>query len=489
MSTPDPDPTLPYQSLPLDQPQPSAPPPENQKHDPYAALRNPDYRRYFIGNACATFGIQMAGVTVAWELYAKTNSAFALGLVGMVQIVPIVGFALIAGHIVDRLNRQRLILLCTFCLILSYFALGLSSRYASALPNTGILGFANTLLSRFASLVGGGDQSAAHFSNPHIPIMLALLFFNGCVRSLNQPAKYAIVPMLVSTDELPNAATWTSSMFETCNMLGPALAGGVMAILLGNSFESHWAYASIYWFTAFCQLVQFINVARIHMHHPERKREPTTLKTILAGVRFVYHNKIILSTITLDLFAVLLGGAVALLPLFAKDILHVGPLGLGILRAAPSVGAITMSLIVAHTPPMENAGRNMLVAVAGFGAATIVFGLSRNFALSLVALALTGAFDAISVIVRHSLVQILTPDEMRGRVSAVNSVFISTSNELGEFESGLTAQWGKNLLGPLYGPMAAVAAGGLGTILVVATVSLAWPQVRKVKQLANPHAT
>ncbi|HUO09578.1 MAG TPA: MFS transporter [Phycisphaerae bacterium] len=482
MTTPDPDPTLPYQVLPLE-PAPE-PPPEPRRHDPYASLRNVNYRRYFTGNACATFGIQMAGVTVAWELYAKTNSAFALGLVGFVQIVPIVGFALIAGHIVDRFNRRNLILLCTFLLMVSYFLLGLSSHFAGSLPTTGIIGVLNTGLTGFARLLGDHHPN---FTNAHVPIMLLLLFFNGCVRAVNQPAKYSIVPMLVNADELPNAITWNSSMFETCNMVGPAVAGGAMAILLGKSFDSPWAYAGIYWFTAFCQLVQFVNVARIHITHPERKREPATLKTMLVGVRFVYQNKIILSTITLDLFAVLLGGATALLPVFAKDILHVGPLGLGILRAAPSVGAITMSVMLAHAPPMKNAGRNMLVGVAGFGIATIVFGLSRNFTLSVVALALTGAFDAISVIVRHSLVQILTPDEMRGRVSAVNSVFISTSNELGEFESGLTAQWGKNLLGPILGPMVAVAAGGVGTVVVVGIVCVLWPQVRKVKELSNPH--
>ncbi len=483
MTNPTPDPTLPYQSLPLEIPTPTEPQPP-KPHDPYSALRNPDYRRYFIGNACATFGTQMAGVAVAWELNAKTNSAFALGLVGFVQIVPIVGFALIAGHIVDRVNRRNLIILCTSLLMVSYFLLGLSSRYSDHLSTGGIIGTANAGLTSFAHLLG---DSHPNFVNPHVPIMLFLLFFNGCVRALNQPAKYSIVPMLVSAEDLPNAVTWNSSMFETANMVGPALAGGAMALLLAPSLQSPWAYTSIYWANALCQLVQFINVARIHIHHPERKREPTTLKTMLAGVRFVYHNKIILSTITLDLFAVLFGGAVALLPLFAKDILHVGPLGLGILRAAPSVGAITMSLILAHSPPMKNAGRNMLVSVAGFGVATIVFGLSKNFALSAVALILTGAFDSISVIVRHSLVQILTPDEMRGRVSAVNSVFISTSNELGEFESGLTAQWGKNLFGAILGPMIAVAAGGVGTVLVVGAVCLLWPQVRNVKNLSNPH--
>ena len=479
MTTGDPDPTLPYQALPLEPP-PDAPPP--RPHDPYSSLRNVNYRRYFIGNACSTFGVQMAGLAVAWELYATTSSKVALGMVGFVQIVPIVSFALIGGHIVDRFNRRNLILVATFLLMISYLLLGISSRYASALPAGGLLGSLNSAIAAFASLLG--DRSG-HFNNPHVPILLFLLFFNGCVRAVNQPAKYSIVPMLVPPDQLANAVTWNSSLFETCNMVGPAIAGFVLAMLLGP-VPSPWAYSCIYWFNSLCQLIQFINVARIHVDHPERSRAPMSIKSLLAGVHFVYHNKIILSTITLDLFAVLLGGATALLPVFAKDILHVGPLGAGILRAAPSVGAIVMSVAVAHAPPMKNAGRNMLVSVAGFGAATIIFGLSKNFALSLVALILTGAFDAISVVVRHSLVQILTPDDMRGRVSAVNSVFISTSNELGEFESGLTAQWGQNLFGAIMGPMVAVAAGGVGTILVVGVVALLWPQVRHVKELAKP---
>jgi MFS family permease len=485
MTTPNPDPTLPYQSLPLEMPPEATEAPPEQPHDPYAALRLPDFRRYFIGNACATFGIQMAGVTVAWELYAKTNSAVALGFVGLVQIVPIIGFALLAGHIVDRFNRRRIILVATFLLMLSYTLLGLSSHFLSDRVDSPFFTSLNHVVTSAAHLFG---DRTGQFTSPHVPILLLLLFFNGCVRAINQPAKQSIFPMLVPAPHLANAVTWNSSLFETCNMLGPSLAGLMLAILLAHTTGTTWAYATIYWFTAFCQLVQFINIARIHMDHPARAREPLTLRSLLAGVHFVFNNKIILPTITLDLFAVLLGGATALLPVFARDILHVGPLGLGILRASPSLGAITMSVILAHSPPMQNAGRNMLVAVAGFGIATIVFGLSHIFWLSMIALILTGAFDAISVVVRHTLVQLLTPDAMRGRVSAVNSVFISTSNELGEFESGITAQWGKNLLGPIAGPMGAVVAGGIGTLLVVGLITLRWPQVRSVKNLNHAGA-
>jgi MFS family permease len=477
------DPTLPYQSLPLEPPPDAPTPAPNQPHDPYAALRHVNYRRYYVGNAFTVIGMQMAGITVGWELYARTNSAVALGMVGLVQILPILFFALPAGHIVDRFNRRNIILVATALLALTYLSLGLSSRYADQFPNVGLLASVNHFLAAIAHLFGDPHPQ---FTNPHIPFMFLILFINGSIRAVNQPARQSIVTALVPKEHLSNAITWNSSLFETCNMIGPALAGIAIGLLLGKNNANPWAYPLIYWFTALCQVVQFVNISRIHIQRTDRPREPMTFQSLLAGVRFVKNNQIILSTITLDLFAVLLGGATALLPVFAKDILKVGPMGLGFLRAAPSVGAITMALMLAHLPPMKNAGRNMLVAVAGFGAATIVFGLSRNFWLSMAALVVTGFCDNISVVVRQTLVQLLTPDAMRGRVSAVNSVFISTSNEMGEFESGVTAALGIRITGsPIYGPMLAVAAGGVGTLLVVTGVAYLWPQVRTVKRLTH----
>ncbi len=490
MTTNDPDPTLPYQSLPLEPP-PRTPEPPDKPHDPYAALRIVNFRRYFVGNAFSTFGVQMAGVTVGWELYARSNSALALGMVGLVQVVPIVALAIPAGNLIDRLNRKTIILIATAVSLVSYILLGFSSRYADHIPPNAPFHAINAGIASLAHFLGDPHPQ---FTNPHIPILFLILFLNGCIRAINQPAKQSLIPMLVPTATLANAITWQSSMFETTNMIGPTAAGFAIAALQGPDATNTWAYAIIYWFTALCQLIQFINMSLIHMEHSPRKREPVTFASLLAGVHFVFENQIILSTITLDLFAVLLGGATALLPLFAKDILCVGPIGLGWLRAAPSIGAITMALLMAHAPPMKNAGRNMLWAVAGFGVATVVFGLSRNFWLSMIALIFTGAFDNISVVVRHTLVQLMTPDSMRGRVSAVNSVFISTSNEMGEFESGVTAALGIRLfsgygaMALVYGPMLAVAGGGVGTILVVAAVAVLWPQVRAVKQLAHAEA-
>jgi len=446
-------------------------------HDPYAALRNTNYRRYFTGNAFSLVGTQMAGVAIAWELYALTNSATALGLVGLVQIVPIVLLSLPAGHIVDRFNRKKVILLATSLVMLLYIVMGASSRYAANLPSNPLLHSASTALAAMAHTLG---EKNVHFADPHVPILFLLLLLIGCLRAVNQPAKQSIMPMLVSPLHFANAVTWSSSLFEVSNMVGPTIAGFAIAAMQGPDLRNSWAYAAIYWTNAAFQLVQLINFSLIKLTHAPRPREPVTLKTLLAGVHFVVQTKIVLGTITLDLFAVLLGGAVALLPVFAKDILHVGPMGLGMLRAAPSVGALSMAMILAHLPPMKHAGRNLLWAVAGFGAATIVFGLSTSFILSLFALAFTGVFDNISVVVRHTLVQLMTPDSMRGRVNAVNSVFISCSNELGAFESGATAA--------LWGPMPAVIVGGIGTIAVVALVTLAWPQIRSVRQLAHHQA-
>jgi MFS family permease len=455
------------------------------RHDPYAALRVRDYRRYFTGNAFSLIGSQMASAAVAYELYKRTQSRFALGMVGFVQILPIILLTLPAGHLVDRLNRKRIVLTMTAVLLATNLLMGISSHFADRESDIGLLALINHGVAALARLFG---ETHSDYSQGHIAVMLMLLFVNGVVRSFMRPAAESLLPSLVSEQHLSNAVTWNASLFETTNMVGPALAGGLIGVLVPRFGPTGaWTYAPIYFFNAFCQLVQFVNFSGIHLHHAPKRREPLTIASLLAGAKFVYTNKVILGMITLDMFAVLLGGATALLPVFSDDILHVGPVGFGFLRAAPSVGAILMAMFLAHRPPMTRAGRNLLWAVVGFGIATIVFGISRNFWVSLVALFFTGAFDNISVVVRHSTVQIATPDDMRGRVNAVNSLFISTSNQLGEFESATTAAIAVNFFGAVYGPMAAVIAGGAGTILVVAAVAFAWPQVGAVKTLTSRH--
>ncbi|HVT81104.1 MAG TPA: MFS transporter [Phycisphaerae bacterium] len=459
-----------------------------QPHDPYIALRNPNYRRYFIGNGCSLLGMQMTTFTVGYELFERTNSPLLLGCVGLVQVIPIIAFALPVGHLLDRMNRKSLVIAATMGQTVLFLLMGLSSRF---MP--------------FLHL----PESWRWLGDAHVPIMFLLLLLNGCCRAVSQPAKQSLMPLLIPAEHFPNAITWSSFLFETTNMVGPMLGGILLAAIIGPDHHHTWAYAVIYFINAACQSVQWLNVSRVKLDHTPKPHEPMTLNSMLAGVRFVFRNKIILGAITLDMFAVLLGGATMMLPVFAKQVIHavpalpflnaltdgrehIGPIGLAVLRAASSVGAITTGLILAHRPPMEKAGRNLLWAVAGFGIATIIFGLSQNFFLSFIALYFTGVFDNISVIIRHSLVQLTTPDEMRGRVSAVNSVFISTSNEMGEFESGTTTALAStclrsfSTLSPiLWGPMIAVAAGGAGTIAVVATAGLLWPELRSVKRLAE----
>ena len=452
---------------------PSPPPPpsataqspgdiELSLHDPYAALRIPDYLRYFVGNACSLLGTQMVSYTVGFDLYERTHSTRVLGLVGLAQIIPIVLLTLPAGHIADRFNRKHVVQIATFIQIVLFITAGFSARFASMLP--------------FAHAASGWSK------DPHVPILLALLVCNGGCRAVNQPAKASLLPMLVPSQLLSNAITWNSSLFELTNVAGPTIAGFIIAFM-GEDPARSWGYSTVYWTYAILQIIQFINLQRVRLVNPAARRDPPTLKSILAGVRFVMADKIVLSVITLDLFAVLLGGATALLPAVADKILHIGAFRLGILRAAPSLGAITTALLVAHRPPMQHAGRNLLWAVTSFGTAIVVFGLSHNFWLSVAALIATGAFDNISVIVRASLVQLRTPDSMRGRVNAVNSVFIATSNELGAFESGYTASLAQDLWGPVAGLSIAIVFGGVGTILVVLGVLALWPQIGAVKKL------
>jgi MFS family permease len=297
-------------------------------------------------------------------------------------------------------------------------------------------------------------------------LLYGVLIVSSAATVMGRPARGALMPQLVPIWAFNNAVTWDSSIFQVATVLGPMLAGGIIYFA---------GVRPVYAMNAACIMAFGILVL---MLRPAQQFDPKHIdRSLVAGVRFVWRTRIILATITLDLFAVLLGGAVYLIPVYATEILHVGPAGFGALRAADAFGAIVMAMILAHTPPMKKAGRAMLLAVAGFGAATIIFGLSRNFWLSLLALVLVGACDNISVVVRHTLVQVLTPDPMRGRVSAVNNVFIGASNELGGLESGLTAHW--------FGPITSVVGGGIGTILVVLGIAALFPEIRHFGSLQD----
>jgi MFS family permease len=402
-------------------------------HDPYAALRHPDYRRLLGGNILASIAGEMQSVAVGWELYQRTDDPAALGLVGLAQFLPVVLLAIPAGHLADLYSRKAQLIA----------AQGLAALTSLAL-------------------------AALSFAEGPVPLTYLCMFLAGVSQAFRAPARSSLLPQVVPLDALGNAITWNSSGWHIASMLGPALGGLVIAVADGQA-------APAYLLAALGALACAALAAGIHTHPVPRRTEGISLATLLAGIRFVWKTKLILATITLDLFAVLLGGATALLPIFARDILHVGPTGLGWLRAAPACGALVMALVLAHRPPLRRAGLTLLVSVAGFGIATVVFGFSRNFFLSFSMLALTGALDNVSVVVRGTLVQVLTPDEMRGRVSAVNAIFIGSSNELGAFESGVTAK----LLGPVW----SVVGGGIGTVLVVVTVALVWPQVLRLGSL------
>jgi MFS family permease len=416
-------------------------------HDPYAALRYPSFVLYMLGWVVSVIGQQVQSVAVQWQIYQRIGAAskgsLALGIVGGVQALPLILLALPAGHLADRRDRRKIISL---------------SQFAAAVCSVGL--------------------AVTSHLNGSIALLYLLLFLGATAQAVGWPARSALMPQLVPEGIFSNAATWNSSAFQVAAVAGPALGGFVVG----------WAFmgpTGAYVLDATCAFTFCLIMFAVRARPSERSREPATLSTLLAGVRFVWNSKVILGAISLDLFAVLLGGAIYLLPVFADDILHVGAFGFGWLRAAPAIGAFVMAIVIAHRPPMKRAGAAMLWSVAIFGLATIVFAFSPLFSVSLIALAVTGAVDNISVVVRHTLVQMLPPERMRGRVSAVNNVFIGASNEIGGLESGLSAYLLGLLLGPVRGAIASVALGGLGSILTVAAIALLFRPLRQFGSLAE----
>jgi MFS family permease len=441
---------------------------QRRAHDPYEAFRFGGFRLFTSGNLLSITGRLMLAVAVEWEIYARTHSATALGLVGLVIAVPVVALSLPAGHLADRFSRKRIILVSQIFSAFASVALALVSWKHLSIPPIPILREGNRALAAIATIFER-HHPAFHFDDASVPLIYLLLFIGAIARTFSWAARSSFFPTLVSRDSFANAVTWNNSVFQIGSVVGPGVSGLLIA---------HVGFPVVYVLDALCAFAFFLLVLPIRRSTQLRNQnEKGTWRSLVAGMRFVFSKKVILATITLDLFAVLLGGATALLPIFADQILHCGPIGLGWMRAAPAVGAFGMALLVAHLPPMKRAGRTLLWCVTGFGVATILFGLSKTFWLSLGLLFFIGAFDSVSVIIRGSIVQLLTPDEMRGRVSAVNNIFIGTSNEFGALESGLTAA--------LFGPVISVVAGGIGTILVVLGVGLRWPQTRKIGALDN----
>jgi MFS family permease len=399
--------------------------------DDQSVLSHPAFRRFWLARVCSSIAFQMQGVAVGWQIYALTGSAWYLGLVGLAQFLPMFLLTLAVGHVADRYDRRRISAVCQVieAIALSVLAFG---SYRGLLTKEAIL---------------------------------AIMFLAGAARAFEGPTMLALVPRLVPQELIPRAAAWSASANQTASIMGPALGGLLYA--LGPA--TVYSLAAALFFTA-CACISSIRVAQ-----PPQHREPLTTASLFAGIAFIRSRPEILGAISLDLFAVLLGGATALLPIFARDILHTGPSGLGLLRAAPAVGALAMSVFLARSPLRHRVGRTMFQSVFVFGVATVVFAVSTSFVLSCAALIVLGAADVISVVIRSSLVQIQTPDEMRGRVSAVNSMFIGTSNQLGEFESGATAA--------LFGAVPAVLIGGIGTIIVVLIYLRLFPKLAQIDTL------
>ena len=397
---------------------------EPKSHDPYAALRYSNYRFYIGGWFIAMLGTRIQSVAIAWEMYQRTGEPLALGLAGLIQALPAMLLVLPAGYLADRFSRRRLVMISLGAMTLTSLSLAFLS-----------------------------------FTEGPINVMYLLLLLDATAVTLGRPARIALVPRLVPAHDFPNAITWNISLMQISSVVGPALGGFILAVNLPIT----------YLICAISSLIFLLFLTQLKLPKYEAESEPASWQTVLGGLTFVWQNKIILTIISLDMFAVLLGGAVYLLPVYAQDILQVGPTGFGWLQSAPAWGALITVLLMAYLPTMQRAGRGLLLAVASFGIVTIVFGLSQNFWLSWIMLFFTGVFDNISMVVRHTLMQLLTPDRMRGRVSAVTSVFVTASNELGGFESGLVAHW--------FGPVISVVSGGIGTIVVVIVTALASPKL------------
>jgi MFS family permease len=397
------------------------------------AFTYPNFVSYTLARFFIVLSLEMQSVAVGWQVYEITKRPLDLGYVGLAQFLPGIVLFLFAGHAADLFDRRRLLMWC----------------YGGFALCSGLL----LVISREA-------PRSVHL----IYLVLVLL---GAVRCFNWPASRALLPLLVPEEHFPNAVAWNASTFQIATIAGPAIGGIAYAFFRGPE--------AVYALAAAVSILSIAMTLRIHPQPAARPKDPVSVRTVLAGFRFIWEKKLILGSISLDMFAVLLGGAVALLPIYAKEILQTGPWGLGLLRSAPGVGAALMAIVVAHWPIRRRAGMTMLLCVAAFGASTIVFGVSRSLIVSLVALFLLGASDMVSVIIRATLVQVATPDEMRGRVNAVDMLFIGVSNELGEFESGLTAQW--------FGTVPAVVLGGIGTLIIIAAWAWLFPELRNADQL------
>jgi MFS family permease len=392
------------------------------------AFTHKNFRLFVIARWFIVLALEMQSVAVGWQVYDITKKPLDLGLIGLAQFTPSFLLFLVSGQVADRVDRKKLLFIC----------------YLGFAVCSGLLFFI-----------------ALHAPHAVLPIY-GVVVLSGIVRSFNGPVMRAILPQLVPEEHFTNAVAWSSSANQSANILGPSIGGLIYAISRGPS--------SVYAVALIAGLAAAMSTLRIQLEWKPRPRQPVNLKTVLAGIHYIFEHKVVLGSISLDLFAVLLGGATALLPVYAREILKTGPWGLGLLRCSPGIGAGLMAMLLAHRPIRGRSGITMLWCVAGFGVFTVLFGISHSLILSMIALVLVGATDMVSVITRAILVQLATPDEMRGRVNAVDMIFIGASNELGQFESGVAAAW--------LGAVPAVVLGGIGTLVVTALWAWGFPELR-----------
>ncbi len=404
------------------------------KHDPYAALRIKEFLFFLNTRFFLTLAIQMQAVIVGLQIYNITKDVLALGMIGLAEAIPFIVVSLFSGHIADTFNRKYIIIVFTSMLIICTSSL----LYFSMDTNSVILTYG---------------------TKPIFFVIGAI----GIIRGFLAAAFPSFMSQIIPRELYANAATWNSTTWHIASVIGPAMAGFICAISFSVAYEVNLALITISVFSFF-----FI----VSKPLPKKEKKESLLESLSVGIKFVFSNQLILGALSLDLFAVLFGGAVAMLPAFADKVLHVGSIELGFLRAAPAAGAVIMALIIAYKPPTRNAGRNLFLSIGAFGLATILFGITTNYYLALFFLLLTGAFDNVSVVIRHTILQLSTPDEMRGRVSAVNSIFIGSSNEIGSFESGVTAR--------AIGLKPSIVFGGIMTILIVIGTAKIAPKLRKL---------
>jgi len=408
-----------------------------EKQDPYAALRFREFNIFLLVRFFLVFGWSMQFIVIEWEVYSITKDPWSLGLIGLMEVIPAVSMALFAGHIVDQREKRNLLAICIALFSLISFGLFLLTS---------------------PKVMAEWSQNSILYS------IYALVFFGGFLRSFFGPTIFSLIALIVPKKIYPNAATWSSSTWQTATILGPAFAGFTI-----NWIGVHWSLCIIFGLVTLSFMILFL-IPKKPILNP--KIGENVWESLDAGLKFVFNEKAVLGALTLDMIAVLFGGAVALLPVFAQDILKVGPEGFGFLRAAPAVGAVLTMLITAYIPISKNAGLKLLAAIFGFGICIIIFGLSSIFWVSLVALFFSGVTDGVSMVIRQTILQLKTPDEMRGRVASVNSMFVGSSNELGAFESGLTAK--------LMGTVTAVVFGGTMTLITVITTGLISPTFRNL---------